>query len=175
MHRALPDLYPMQLSLVVAIAEDGAIGRNGALPWHLPADLQFFKRTTMDKPVIMGRRTWESLKGQPLKGRYNIVLSRSLRDVPTGVHICESLDDAIAAAETDGFREASVIGGASLFAEAAPRAARLFITRVHTTVPDADTFFPEIDMSTWQLAWEEPHEADEKNAFAYTFQRWERK
>ena len=165
----------MQLSLVVAIAEDGAIGRAGTLPWHLPADLQFFKRTTMDKPIIMGRRTWESLNGKPLKGRYNIVLSRSLPEVPAGVHICENLDEAIKASETEGFSEASIIGGASLFAEAVPRATKMFITRVHTTVPDADTFFPEIDMGAWQLAWEEAHEADEKNAQPYTFQRWERK
>lgn len=163
----------MQLSLVVAIAEDGAIGRNGTLPWRLSADLQFFKRTTMNKPVIMGRRTWESLKGKPLRDRYNIVLSRSLKDVPAGVHLCESLDEAIAASETEGFAEASVIGGASLFAEAAPLAAALYITRVHTAVPDADTFFPGIDMSAWKLVWEDAHEADEKNDHAYTFQRWE--
>src|SRR5215218_10105706 len=112
----------MQLSLVVAIAEDGAIGRAGTLPWHLPADLQYFKRVTMDKPVIMGRRTWESLKGKPLKGRYNIVLSRSLLDVPNGVHLCKNLDEAILAAKTEGYEEASLIGGASLFAEAAGRA-----------------------------------------------------
>ena len=128
----------------------------------------------MDKPVIMGRRTWESL-GRPLKGRYNIVLSRSAPHVPDGVHICENLDEAVMAAETEGFEEASVIGGASLFAEVVPRAAKLFITRVHTTVPDADTFFPEIDMSAWHLAWEEAHQPDEKNAIPYTFQRWERK
>jgi dihydrofolate reductase len=165
----------MQLSLVVAIAEDGAIGRNGTLPWHLSADLQYFKRTTMDKPVIMGRRTWESLKGKPLKGRYNIVLSHSLTDVPEGVHLCQNLDEAIMAAETEGFEEASLIGGASLFAEGAGRAANLLITRVHATVPDADTFFPDIDMSAWNLVWEEAHEADEKNEYDYTFERWERK
>lgn len=165
----------MQLSIVVAIAEDGAIGRGGDLPWRLPADLQFFKRTTMDKPVIMGRRTWESLKGKPLKGRYNIVLSRSLDEVPAGVHICASLDEAVVAAETEGFTEASVIGGASLFHEAALRADKLYITRVHTSVPDADTFFPEIDMKAWELVWEEPHSHDEKNEHDFTFQRWERK
>ena len=165
----------MQLSLVVAIAEDGAIGRSGTLPWHLPADLQFFKRTTMDKPVIMGRRTWESLGGKTLKGRYNVVLSHTLSEIPQGVHLCDSLEEAIVAAETEGFGEAAVIGGASLFAEAAPRATTLYITRVQTTVPDADTFFPHIDMNAWKLVWEEPHEADEQNKIAYTFQRWERR
>ena len=165
----------MQLSIVVAIAEDGAIGRGGTLPWRLPADLQFFKRTTMDKPVIMGRRTWESLKGRPLKGRYNIVLSHGRPEIPQGVHLCGNLDEAIVAAETEGFQEASIIGGASLFAEAVPKTSKLYITRVHTVVPDADTFFPDIDMGKWYLVWEEPHQADEKNEHDYTFQRWERK
>lgn len=164
----------MKLVLVVAIAEDGAIGRGGTLPWKLSGDLQHFKRVTMDKPVIMGRRTWEELGGRPLKGRYNIVLSKTLKDVPNGVFLYESLDEGITAAESDGFREAAVIGGSSLFAEAAPRAAILYLTRVHTTVPDADTFFPRIDMSGWKLVWEEAHEADAKNDHAYTFQRWER-
>lgn len=164
----------MKLVLVVAIAEDGAIGRAGTLPWRIPADLQHFKKVTMDKPVIMGRKTWAELKGKPLKGRYNIILSKTLTEVPPGVHLYETLPEAIVAAESDGFQEAAVIGGSSLFAEAAPAAATLYITRVHTTVPDADTFFPEVDMSQWKLVWEEAHEADEKNEHAYTFQRWER-
>ena len=169
-----PDLYAMQLSIVVAIAEDGAIGRKGMLPWHLPADLQFFKKMTLGKPVIMGRRTWESL-GKPLKDRMNIVLSKGFSHFPEGVVQARSLEEAIHLARNAGFTEASVIGGASLFEEAAPMADTLYITRVKTTVPDADTFFPEIDMSAWKLAWEESHEADEKNRIPYTFQRWEKK
>jgi len=164
----------MKLVIVVAIAEDGAIGRGGTLPWKLSSDLQHFKKVTMDKPVIMGRKTWEELKGQPLKGRYNIILSRTLPEVPAGVHLSDNLHDAIVAAETEGFQEAAVIGGAGLFREAAPKASALYITRVHTSVPDADTFFPEIDMAEWKLMWEEAHEADAKNEHAYTFQRWER-
>jgi dihydrofolate reductase len=164
----------MKLVIVVAIAEDGAIGKNGTLPWRIPADLQHFKKVTMDKPVIMGRKTWAELKGQPLKGRYNIILSRTLSEVPPGVHLSDNLADAIVAAETDGFQEAAIIGGSGLFHEAIPMAATLFITRVHTTVPDADTHFPEIDMTQWKLVREEAHEADEKNQHAYTFQRWER-
>ena len=164
----------MKLVLVVAIAEDGAIGRGGTLPWRIPADLQHFKKVTMDKPVIMGRKTWAELNGKPLKGRYNIILSKTLAEVPSGVHLSDNLQDAIVAAETDGFQEAAVIGGSGLFHEAIPLASTLFITRVHTTVPDADTFFPEIDMSAWKLEWEEAHPADEKNQHAYTFQRWER-
>lgn len=165
----------MRLSIVVAIAEDGAIGRDGTLPWRIPADLQYFKRVTMDKPVVMGRRTWEELKGTPLKGRLNIVLSNSISEVPDGVLVRHSLDDALEAAGRAGFSEAAVIGGASLFGEAAPRADVLHTTRVHAKVPDADTFFPEVDYSPFELVWEETHEADEKNQYAYTFQRWERK
>jgi dihydrofolate reductase len=165
----------MQLSIVVAVAEDRAIGRGGCLPWRLFTDLQYFKAVTLGKPVIMGRRTWEERQGRPLKGRMNIVLSHSLKEVPQGVLIAGSLDEAIGMAAHAGFTEAAVIGGAALFAEAAPRADVLHITRVHTRVPDADTFFPEIDMTPFRLAWEEPHEADEKNEHAFTFQRWERK
>jgi dihydrofolate reductase len=164
----------MKLVIVVAIAEDGAIGRGGTLPWKLSSDLQHFKKVTMDKPVIMGRKTWEELKGQPLKGRYNIILSKTLQEVPSGVHLYETLQEGIVAAESDGFQEAAVIGGAGLFKEAVPNASVLYITRVHTTVPDADTFFPEIDMTEWKLVWEEAHEPDAKNEHAYTFQRWER-
>lgn len=164
----------MKLVIVVAIAEDGAIGRAGTLPWRLSSDLQHFRKVTMDKPVIMGRKTWEELGGKPLKGRYNIILSKTLTEVPNGVYLYQSLDEGIMAAESDGFQEAAVIGGSSLFAEAAPKAGTMYITRVHTTVPDADTFFPELDMSAWTLCWEEAHEADAKNEHAYTFQRWER-
>lgn len=165
----------MQLSIVVAVAEDRAIGRNGVLPWRLPSDLQYFKEQTMGKPVIMGRRTWEERKGKPLKGRLNIVLSHTLKEVPEGMVICGDLDEALTAAEMRDFGQAAVIGGASLFAEAVPKADVLHITRVHTRVPDADTFFPEVDLTPFELAWEERHQADEKNEHDYTFQRWERK
>ena len=165
----------MQLSIVVAVAEDGAIGRNGVLPWRLPTDLQYFKAVTMGKPVIMGRRTWEERKGKPLKGRLNIVLSRSIHELPEGVLHCQSLAEGLEAAKAAGFEEVAVIGGASLFAEAAPRADTLHITRVHTRVPDADTFLPELDLSSFRLAWEEAHQADEQNQHDFTFQRWERK
>jgi|ERR1043165_5418286 dihydrofolate reductase len=165
----------MQVSIVVAVAEDGAIGRAGTLPWRLPSDLQYFKQMTMGKPVIMGRRTWEERNGKPLKGRLNIVVSQNLKQATEGVLICRSLPEAFDAVATHGYQEAAVIGGASLFAEAVPCANVLHITRVHTKVPDADTFFPGIDLSPFRLAWEEAHEADERNEHAFTFQRWERK
>lgn len=165
----------MHLSIVVAVAEDGAIGRNGTLPWRLPSDLQYFKKVTLGKPVIMGRRTWEERNGKPLPGRLNIVLSHSLKEVPEGVLLAASLDEGLALARRAGHSEAAVIGGASLFKEAALRADELHITRVHTRVPDADTFFPEIDFSPFNLAWQEAHRADERNEHDFTFQRWERR
>lgn len=165
----------MQLSLVVAIAEDGAIGRNGTLPWHLPADLQFFKRMTLGKTIIMGRRTWESLQKKPLPGRLNIVLSGNVLELPEGVLHASHLDAALKLAEEKGYEEAAVIGGATLFAEAAQYADMMYITQVETTVPDADTFFPVISMDDWIVEWEERHVSDEKNPYNFTFQRWVRK
>lgn len=165
----------MHLSIVVAVAEDRAIGRDGGLPWRLPTDLQYFKKVTLGKPVIMGRRTWEERKGKPLPGRLNIVLSHSLSQLPEGVLLMPSLAAALDAAAARGHQAVAVIGGASLFAEAALLADELHITRVHTRVPDADTFFPQIDYTPFVLAWEEAHPADERNQYAFTFQRWERK
>lgn len=163
----------MILSLIVAIAEDGAMGKNNGLPWYLPADLRFFKKSTMGKPVIMGRRTWESL-GRPLPGRLNVVLSSLEMDLPQDVLLYHELKDAIARVAQEGLDEAFIIGGSKLFAESLPQLQRLYITRIQTTVPDADTFFPEIDYSDWKLSWEEKHEADETNKFNYAFQLWER-
>src|SRR3954463_7961241 len=99
----------MQVSIVVAGAEDGGIGRGGNLPWRLPSDLQYFKEQTIGKPVIMGRRTWEERKGKPLKGRLNIVLSHTLKEVPDGVLICRDLKDALTAAEMRDFGQAAII------------------------------------------------------------------
>lgn len=164
----------MQLSIVVAIAEDGAIGRAGQLPWHLPADFKFFKEKTKGKPVIMGRHTFDSL-GRPLKDRLNIVLSHHLDRAPEGTLLCRDLPEALALAQANGFHEACAIGGVSVFAQAAKQASTLYITRVHTRVPDADTFFPEIDMQPFDLLWEEAHPADERHQFPFTFQRWERR
>ncbi|MBS1630190.1 MAG: dihydrofolate reductase [Bacteroidetes bacterium] len=165
----------MHLSIVVAVAEDHAIGRDGGLPWRLPTDLQYFKKVTLGKPVIMGRRTWEERKGRPLPGRLNIVLSHRRLILPEGVLLQASLNAALSAAAQRDHQEAAVIGGAALFAEAALCADVMHITRVHTRVPDADTFFPEIDFSPFVLAWEEAHEADAHNPLPFTFQRWERK
>ena len=163
----------MKLSLIVAIASDLAMGRHNALPWHIPEDLQFFKRTTLGKPVVMGSKTWKSL-GRPLPGRVNIVISSRNLDLPQGVQLCHSLEDAIARMKEEPNDEGFIIGGSKVFEDALPQLERMYITRVDTTVPDADTFFPKIDYSKWNLTWEEKHERDEKHKYDFAFQQWDR-
>jgi dihydrofolate reductase len=163
----------MIISAIVAVSEDHAIGRDNQLPWHLPEDLKFFKRTTMGKPVLMGRKTFESL-GKPLPGRLNIVLSRSKVQLPEGVLLFHNLQEGISKLKQSDSEEVFIIGGGQIFAETMDSIDRLYITEVHTTVPDATAFFPAIDHSHWKLVWEEKHEADEKHQFAFTFRQYER-
>lgn len=162
----------MILSAIVAVAENNAIGKNNQLPWHLPEDLKFFKRTTLGKPVLMGRKTFESL-GKPLPGRLNIVLSRQ-KDLklPEGVLLFDNIDDAIEQLQDQ--QEVFIIGGGKIFEETLKVTDRLYLTQIKTVVTDADAFFPHIDHAHWKLAWEEKHIADEKHKYDYTFQRWER-
>lgn len=164
----------MIVSFVVAVADDNAIGKNNELPWHLPADLKFFKQTTLGKPIIMGRKTFQSL-GRPLPGRLNIVLTRAADfDAPEGVVVYNTLSQALAHANEAGAAEACIIGGGEIFAHAMDIVDRMYLTRVHTTVPGAEAFFPVVDHTHWKLVWEEAHEADEKNSIPYTFQQFER-
>jgi dihydrofolate reductase len=132
-------------SLVVAKARNGVIGRDNRLPWRLPADLAYFKRVTMGHPVIMGRRTWESI-GKPLPGRLNIVVSRNRAYKAEGATVVGSLEEAWRAA--GDAEEACVIGGTSLFAESLPQADRIHLTEVEADV-EGDTWFPEFDRSQW--------------------------
>ena len=166
-------LWRMILSLIVAADENNAIGVNNTLPWHLPEDLKFFKRTTLGKPVIMGRKTYESL-GKPLPGRTNIVLSRGNMELPEGVVLCRTLETAIAHAEALNAEEAMVLGGGEIFRQAASLVDRMYITRVHTRIEGADTFFPAVDHTHWTLKFQEEHKADEKNRYDYTFETYER-
>lgn len=164
----------MIISLIVAAAEDNAIGISNMLPWSLPEDLKFFKRTTIGKPIIMGRKTFQSL-GQPLPGRLNIVLSSNLDfPVPEGVLLYSDVNAAVDYLQTLDTGEGFIIGGGKVFQETMDLVDRMYITRVHTTVPGADAFFPHIDHTHWKLVWEEKHQADEKHKFDYTFQRYER-
>jgi dihydrofolate reductase len=163
----------MILSAIVATDEHNAIGKNNQLPWHLPEDLKFFKRTTIGKPVLMGRKTWESM-GKALSGRLNIVLSRQKDlNLPEGVLLVNDLQTAIQQLENESIDEAFVIGGGHVFQEALPLLDRMYITEVKTVVQDADAFFPHVDHSHWKLVWEEAHNKDEKHAFDYTFKQYE--
>ena len=158
------------LALIAALARNRVIGRDNRLPWHLPADLRFFKQTTMGKPLLMGRRTWESI-GRPLPGRRMIVLSRDPDHQASGCTVARSLDEALDVA--GAVPEIMVIGGATLYQQTLLRADRLYLTLVDADVP-GDAWFPEWNERDWRLVWEEAHPADAKHAWPYRFQRWER-
>ncbi|MDX1455193.1 MAG: type 3 dihydrofolate reductase [Gammaproteobacteria bacterium] len=160
----------MILSMIVAMGENHAIGKDGGMPWHLPADLQYFKRVTMGKPIIMGRKTFESI-GRPLPGRPNLVITRSEDFAPEGVDVHSSPEAALAAvADVD---EAMIIGGGRIYAELLPQADRLYVTFIHADF-EADTFFPELG-NEWQEVSREDHAADEKNPVATSYVVLERR
>ena len=154
-----------RLSVVVAADERGGIGHAGGLPWHLPEDLKRFKAITMGKPIVMGRRTWDSI-GRPLPGRRSIVVSRQAGLAIEGAEVVGSLEQALQAASDAP--EACVIGGADLYRLALPMAEVVHLTRVHATV-EADTFLPALDPSDWEEVSSERHPADERHAYPYSF------
>lgn len=159
------------LSLIAAMDRNRLIGCENQLPWHLPADLQHFKKVTMGKPVLMGRKTWESL-GRPLPGRLNITISRNPDYQPDGTVVVDSLEAAITAAgEAD---EIMIIGGANLYQQALPHVDRLYITRVEAEF-EGDAWFPEINDDEWALSSSESHEPDSKNPHPYRFEVYGRR
>lgn len=157
------------ISLIVAMDESGLIGRDNALPWRLPEDLKQFRRLTLGKTVLMGRKTFESL-GKPLDGRQNWVLSRDLAFRANGVRVFRDLDDALAAHESG---ELMVIGGAAVFRDSLARAQRIYLTRVHAKL-EGDTWFPDFDSGTFRETAREDRAADERHAHAYSFVTLER-
>jgi dihydrofolate reductase len=160
------------LSILVAVAENGVIGREGRLPWHLPDDLRRFKRLTTGHAIVMGRRTCESI-GRALPGRRSIVLSRDPRFTPSpGIEVARSLDAAIAACV--GEEEVFVIGGESLFREALPRADRVYLTRVHGRLA-GDVLFPDFDETAWDCVERDEHAADERHEHPFTFLTYRRR
>ncbi len=156
------------VSLIVAVAANGVIGAKNRLPWHLPADLRFFKATTMGRPVIMGRRTFESI-GRALPGRTNVVVTRRPELALPGCIMADSLDAAYRAAGATG--EVFVIGGAELFREALAHADRLYLTEIHAAF-EGDVHFPAVDRSQWREASREVHEGEAP--FRFDFVRYER-
>lgn len=158
------------ITLVVAHSRNRVIGRDGGMPWHLPADLARFKALTMGKPMIMGRRTYESI-GKPLPGRRNIVVTRDRRFAADGVEVAHSLDEALALAGDAG--EVTVIGGGQIFCEVLPRAARIELTEIETTL-EGDTYFPELDEG-WHEVARESRPADDRNPYKLNFITLERR
>ena len=163
----------MITSIIVAASENNVIGKDNRLPWHLPADLKYFKNTTWAMPIIMGRRTFESI-GKPLPGRHNVVITRNKDYKAEGTTVVSNLGDAVKAAESNDVNELFIIGGAELFNSTIDQAQRIYLTRVHVKI-DGDVFFPELDMENWKLVSEKHMDADEKNEFALSFQVWEKK
>ncbi|HXH72555.1 MAG TPA: type 3 dihydrofolate reductase [Mariprofundaceae bacterium] len=153
------------LSLIWAMDDNRLIGRENRLPWHLPADLQWFKRNTLGKPILMGRKTFESI-GRPLPGRANIVLSRQQGLAIDGCTVVTSLDEA--KQMVPGAEEIMVIGGAEIYAALLPRADRLYVTEIHAAF-EGDAWFPAFERSSWRETFREAHAADEKNPYAYDF------
>jgi dihydrofolate reductase len=168
---------PTELSLVCALAQNRTIGRNNQLPWRLPGDLAYFKKITLGHPVIMGRKTFESI-GRPLPGRDNLVVTTQDGWSHPGVFPTNSLQQALAqAAEmaaARNMREIMLIGGASLYAQALPLAQRLYLTEVHAEV-EGDAFFPEFDRSEWEESSRVYHAADEANSLGYSFVVYQRR
>ena len=161
-----------EISLVVAVADNGVIGAKGGMPWHLPADLQHFKRLTYGKPVLMGRLTWDSI-GKALPGRRNLVLTTDPEWRAEGAERVASLDQALALAEADRAAELMVIGGAAIYRLALPQAARIYLTRIHAT-PEGDTHFPAIEDTAWDEVACRERPADTQNPYDLTFLTLER-
>ena len=161
----------MKLALIWAMARNRTIGRNNALPWYLPEDLKYFKRVTLGKPIIMGRKTWESI-GRPLPGRTNIVITRDAAFQADGVRVVHSLEQALALAEKicllDSGDEAIVMGGAEIYALALPHADRLYLTQVHADV-EGDAHFPPLDLTQWHELGREDFAAQGPNPYDYSF------
>ena len=161
------------ISLIVAAAENNAIGKNNQLLWHLPNDLKFFKNTTWGMPVIMGRKTFESVN-KPLPGRFNIVITRQAEWKADGVIVASDLQDALKKAAETNCKEFFIIGGGEIYKQAFQLADKIYLTRVHTEI-EGDTFFSVVKETEWQLKENHDFEINDKHKFSYSFQTWLRK
>ena len=161
------------VSLLVAADENNVIGKNNELPWHLPNDLKYFKNQTWGMPILMGRKTFDSI-GKPLPGRKSIVITRNQNWSYPNVEVVHSTGEAIVKAKEYGAKEIFVIGGAEIFTSSFDLAKRIYLTRVHHQF-DGDVHFPALDKKDWLLVHNRFCHADEKNAWSHTFQVWERK
>lgn len=160
-----------ELALIVAMDRNRCIGREGGMPWHLPADLAHFKATTMGQPIAMGRRTFDSI-GRALPGRRNLVISRSAPTPPDGTELVRSVAEAIDRAQT---QRLFIIGGGEIYRQTIERADVLYVTHIDTAVEGGDTFFPVIDADIWEAVAETHHNADAKNRFDLRFVEYRRR
>lgn len=163
-----------ELHIIVAIADNGAIGLSGDMPWgrNLPEDLRHFKETTMGHPIVMGRKTFESLPKGSLPGRQNIVVTRNHNFSAPRTTVAHSLEDALEVAKGE---KLFLIGGGELYHQGIELAEVLHITLVHHAWDEADTYFPDIDLDTWECTSIEEHAADDRNLYPYAFTTWHRK
>ncbi len=166
----------MIISLIVAASTNNTIGKDNHLLWRLPNDMKFFKNTTWGMPVVMGRKTFDALAGEPLPGRFNFVITRNRGWDPHNAKVQSEpgLDEALRDAAATDAKETFVIGGGEIYAEAMPLADKIYLTRVHTVV-EGDAWFPVIDQSQWEQTSNLDFPADDKHAFAYSFQLWQQK
>ena len=162
----------MNITLVVAASQNNAIGKDNKLLWHLPKDMRFFKNTTRAMPVLMGRKTFESMGSKLLPGRMNIILTTQKGLNIDGAHIVNSILAGIELATNNNYKELMVIGGGQIYDLALPMANKIWFTRVHTNI-EGDTYFPTLD-KTWNLSSVESHQADEKHLYSFDFECWQR-
>ena len=167
----------MIISQIVAAGEKNEIGGQNKLLWHLPNDLKFFKNSTWGMPVIMGRKTYESIAGEPLPGRFNIIVTtrKDFHPDNDSIMVASDIPEAIKKAEETDCNEIFIAGGGEIFKQSLPYTNRIYLTRVHHEFPEAEVFFPEIrNNPEWKLKSKNDFPADEKHAFAYSFETWEK-
>ncbi|TRZ82143.1 MAG: dihydrofolate reductase [Sediminibacterium sp.] len=163
----------MNITLVVAASENNAIGLNNQLLWHLPKDMRFFKNTTWGMPILMGRKTFESMGSKPLNGRLNIIITRNKNWVNEDVTVLHTMEEATALADKFSYKELLVIGGGEIYEMALPIAQKIWLTRVHTTI-EGDVYFPQLN-AEWEMVSSTQNDADEKHKFSFDFECWKRK
>ena len=163
----------MNITLVVAASENNAIGLNNQLLWHLPKDMRFFKNTTWGMPILMGRKTFESMGSKPLNGRLNIIITRNKNWLNEDVSVVHTMEEAMALATKFSYKELLVIGGGEIYEMALPLAQKIWLTRVHTTI-EGDVYFPKLN-TEWEMVSSTQNTADEKHKFSFDFECWKRK
>lgn len=161
------------ISMIAAVAENRVIGNKNAIPWHLPADFKYFKENTLNKIIVMGLRTFESIGGKPLTGRKNVILNNDPNYVPPmGCFVARSIEEVLEFAKSDG--EVMICGGSSVYKQFLPLADRLYLTYVHAN-PEGDTFFPEVNLAEWKETKRTENKADKDNKYDYSFVVLEKK